>query len=146
MSAFSDIPIRSNADTSLVDASWWNTIRAALISAFPGGGKKVTGSEADPIEITAAGGITAAGSDDEVHFIEGSGGAVEITADPPISAGARAGDRLTLIGQDNTNTVTIDLGAGPCVLGQDCILECIYTGSKWLERSRSMVASGGGGF
>ena len=35
MSLFSSIPIRSNADTGLVDASWWNTIRTALI-AFAG--------------------------------------------------------------------------------------------------------------
>lgn len=32
MSVFSDIPIRSNSDTGLVDASWWNTIRTALIA------------------------------------------------------------------------------------------------------------------
>lgn len=32
MSVFSSIPIRSNSDTGLVDASWWNTIRSALIS------------------------------------------------------------------------------------------------------------------
>jgi len=36
VSLFSDIPIRSNADTGLVDASWWNTIRTALI-AYAGG-------------------------------------------------------------------------------------------------------------
>lgn len=34
MSIFSDIPIRSNADTGLVTAAWWNTIRTALIGAF----------------------------------------------------------------------------------------------------------------
>lgn len=32
MSVFSDIPVRSNSDTGLVDAGWWNTIRTALIS------------------------------------------------------------------------------------------------------------------
>lgn len=37
MSLFSAIPVRSNADTGTVDASWWNTIRTALI-AFAGGG------------------------------------------------------------------------------------------------------------
>lgn len=31
MSIFSSIPVRSNGDT--VDASWWNTIRTALINA-----------------------------------------------------------------------------------------------------------------
>ncbi len=34
---FSSIPIRSNANTGLVDASWWNTIRTALIN-FMGAG------------------------------------------------------------------------------------------------------------
>lgn len=37
MSIFSDIPIRSNADTGLVNASWWNAIRSALI-AYAGSG------------------------------------------------------------------------------------------------------------
>lgn len=34
MSVFSSIPVRSNADRGTVDASWWNTIRTALITAF----------------------------------------------------------------------------------------------------------------
>lgn len=34
---FENIPIRSNADsTDYVDAGWWNVIRTALLSAFPG--------------------------------------------------------------------------------------------------------------
>lgn len=35
---FSNIPVRSNADTGLVDASWWNTIRTSLVSFFSAGG------------------------------------------------------------------------------------------------------------
>ncbi len=35
---FSNIPVRSNADTGMVDASWWNTIRTALIAYFGSGG------------------------------------------------------------------------------------------------------------
>lgn len=31
---FEGIPLRSNADTGYVDASWWNTIRAYLINYF----------------------------------------------------------------------------------------------------------------
>lgn len=38
MGVFDAIPVRSNADTGLVDASWWNTIRTALVSAFGSGG------------------------------------------------------------------------------------------------------------
>lgn len=37
MSVFSSIPVRSNADRGTVDASWWNTIRTALI-AYAGAG------------------------------------------------------------------------------------------------------------
>lgn len=36
MGLFEDIPVRSNFDTAYVEASWWNTIRTALVSAFPG--------------------------------------------------------------------------------------------------------------
>lgn len=35
---FSNIPVRSNADTGMVDASWWNTIRTALVAFFGAGG------------------------------------------------------------------------------------------------------------
>lgn len=34
MGLFSGIPVRSNADTGLVTAGWWNDIRTALINAF----------------------------------------------------------------------------------------------------------------
>lgn len=37
MSLFSDIPIRTNSNTDVVFASWWNTIRSKLIQ-FAGGG------------------------------------------------------------------------------------------------------------
>jgi hypothetical protein len=40
MSLFSSIPIRTNAKTDVVDASWWNTIRSKLIEYF---GEGVTG-------------------------------------------------------------------------------------------------------
>lgn len=39
---FSSIPIRSNADTGLVDASWWNTIRTALVNYVGAGGMEET--------------------------------------------------------------------------------------------------------
>jgi hypothetical protein len=34
MGIFDAIPVRSNADTGMVEASWWNTIRTALVNAF----------------------------------------------------------------------------------------------------------------
>lgn len=37
MGLFNSIPVRSNADTGLVTANWWNDIRTALINAFGSG-------------------------------------------------------------------------------------------------------------
>ncbi len=58
MSLFSDIPVRSNADTGLVTASWWNSIRTALVNAFGDGGiiaetqKTIVGTQSSYADIT----------------------------------------------------------------------------------------------
>ena len=77
--------------------------------------------------------------------IQGSGGAVDITADPQMVDGAD-GQIVYLKGDSDTNTVTIDDGAGfqlagaaSFVMGKGDILTVIYdsTDDLWIEISRS---------
>jgi hypothetical protein len=112
--------------------------------------------------ITAAGGITPShsystevsssnslGITPEPSFgscfymqVEGSGGAVDIIANPQIVAGS-TNDKLTLEGMDDTNTILLEDGTGLSLIdGQSFTLGledkiCFrYTGSLWQETSR----------
>jgi hypothetical protein len=57
MGVFDSIPIRNNADTILVDASWWNIIRTALVNYFGSGSTgaaqfTIVDNQATPANIT----------------------------------------------------------------------------------------------
>src|SRR4029079_304424 len=67
--------------------------------------RQVTGSRGTPQNITAAGGIAPAGKWEEVIFVQGNGGAIDITANPQIAAGTVVGQTLMLIGRSSTNTL-----------------------------------------
>ena len=68
----------------------------------------ILGSQASPVLITAAGGLSIpTGSPVVVAYIKGNGGAVVVTALPSIStAGLVVGTQLLVLGTDDTNTVT----------------------------------------
>lgn len=95
--------------------------------------------------ITAAGGITAAMLGYGITRIQGSGGAVDITANPQIADGAD-GQIIRLQGDSDTNTVKFDdgtglqlAGAASCTLGKGDILCLTYDAGDdiWYEISRS---------
>lgn len=86
------------------------------------------------LNITAGGGITPTKTN---TLIQGSGGAVDITANPQIAAGTIAGQILKLTGQSNTNTVKIDNGDGVVLsasitLGDDDKADFIWDGTNWV--------------
>lgn len=104
----------------------------------------VTGSQSSATAIVAATGVTHNNVGNEIIFIAGSGGAVDVTADPQIEAGDNDGDRLMLIGTSDTNTVTLEDGTGlalkgSIVLGADDILELVWSAddSLWYETNRN---------
>lgn len=73
----------------------------------------VTGSWASPSAIVAGTGIAFTGSAWlNTWFIQGSGGAVDISANPQIAAGTTVGQRLLLICTSDTNTVKLETGTG----------------------------------
>ena len=102
----------------------------------------IDGTRASPTAIVAGTGVVFAGtSNSNYHFIEGSGGAVNISANPQITAGTNVGQRLTLIGRNDTNTVTIEDGDGlslngSAVLAADSAIDLVYDGTNWTELAR----------
>lgn len=98
------------------------------------------GTRASPIAITAGGGITPlTGVALQVIYVQGSGGAVNITANPQIVAGDAANQILIVIGCSDTNTVQIDHGDGVVsngsrILGADFVWAAMYNATtKWVE-------------
>lgn len=86
--------------------------------------------------IVAATGITAAMSTNKNYIkVVGSGGAVDITADPQIADGT-VGQILIIQGTDDTNTVKFDNGTGlnmpsSVTLGDTDIVAFIFDGTDW---------------
>ena len=103
----------------------------------------VAGTGIDPLQQSFE---YAQDGDHEEFFmhVAGSGGAVDITADPQIVAGSQ-GQRVTLKGTDDTNTVTLDDGTGlQLILGLSAVLQngdtitLVYDEdtTTWYETSR----------
>lgn len=102
----------------------------------------ISGTNAAPIAIVAGTGVTFSGSAYfNIKFIEGSGGAVNISANPQVAAGSSVGQRLSLISKSATNTVTLEDGDGlslngTWVGGLDSVIALVWNGSVWMEESR----------
>lgn len=122
--------------TSAGNTTITNTASSATLIA--------TGTRAAPIAITAIGGITPAGVQREMIFIQGSGGPVTITANPQIAAGTTVGQELYLVGCSDVNTVTINNGTGlelngACLLENTSTIYLIWTNPNWSEIARNDI-------
>ena len=67
--------------------------------------------------------------------------AVNISANPQVSNGAFVGQALILVGRSDTNTITLEDGDGLSLNGTielflNSVIELIWSGSVWLEKSR----------
>lgn len=103
--------------------------------------KLVTGSRASPTAVVAGTGVVAS-TVNEIKYIQGSGGAVDISANPQISAGTFVGQELTLVGRSDTNTVLLEHGDGlelngSCTLIAGSMIKLVYDGTMWTEESRN---------
>lgn len=94
------------------------------------------------IDIDSSSGITSI-PNSILQIQSQTAGETVISANPRIVAGV-AGQPLWLIGADDIKTVTFQTGNGlklnngqPFTLGKDDVLKLIYTGSFWVEESRS---------
>lgn len=83
-----------------------------------------------------------------VAFVVGNGGAITITASPPITTtGMIVGQELRVCGTSNTNTVTYNNSVnlvlnGSATLGKDQCLNLMYAGTdgtnlSWIETGRN---------
>lgn len=108
----------------------------------------VQGSRQTGTSMSAATAITPALGVKSVVFVVGNGGAVTITASPPITTtGMIVGQELKICGTDNTNTVTYTNSVnlvltGSATLGKDQCLDLMFAGTdgtnlSWIETGRS---------
>jgi hypothetical protein len=96
-------------------------------------------------DVSAGSGITGSMLANKIIRVQGSGGPVTITSDPPIASGTN-GQIIILRGMDETNTVTFDPGAKlklsggySFTLGDHDSLMLSYDGADelWFELARS---------
>lgn len=120
--------------------TWQRMGSANLADVLPA----ITGTRAGPEAIVAGTGIEFEGSNQEnVWFVQGSGGAVTVSANPQISAGNHTGQRLTVFGTSDTNTLTLSHGTGISMLDANVILangdsiQFMWDGTAWAEIGRS---------
>lgn len=110
---------------------------------YAGVAPAITGTRGSPSAVVAGTGIVFAGTGQfNLWFIQGSGGAVDISVNPQIVAGTVIGQQLNLIGRSDTNTVTFEDGTGlslngTAILGEDQVLTLIWDSSAWVELGRS---------
>lgn len=102
----------------------------------------LNGSRGSPLNIAASAGYTFGGNQRELAFIQGSGGAVSVTATNQITNGTDAGQELILMGRSDTNTVGFSNGNnlelnGDIVLGESDSLSLVWDGTNWIELSRN---------
>lgn len=104
---------------------------------------RVTGSKATPTDVVGSSGITpTSGYFEQMIFVQGSGGAVDITANPQIAAGTLKGQVLELIGCDDTKYIKLEHGTGLDMNGSinlalNCAIRFRWDETNWVEVSRS---------
>jgi trimeric autotransporter adhesin len=101
----------------------------------------VTGSASSPTSITTSGITSVAATPRVINFVQGSGGAVTVTANPAIAAGT-IGQEMVVCGESDTNTLSFTNGNGLGLKGDitltlgDC-LTLVYDGTNWQETARN---------
>lgn len=109
------------------------------VGSLAGGGQLFVNT---PQSLSAAGTITISTQNRQAVPISGNGGPVTANTTTAIAAGLN-GYELILIGQDDTNTVTLDETTanltmnGPITLYNGAEISFVYYNTKWIEISRS---------
>jgi hypothetical protein len=98
-------------------------------------------------QITAAGGITVTSprTNIKIRIISSGSGNVTVTKNPAVSAGFD-GQEITVIGEDNTRSVTLNDGNGlklsaSIIIKEHTNLVLIFNAAKslWIEKSRALT-------
>jgi hypothetical protein len=110
--------------------------------SLPASAPGISGTDASPTIVTAAGGVVFSGSAYENYYFLSAASAITISATPQISAATNAGQRLVINSKSATNTITLADGNGlslngTWVGGLDSVLILYWNGnSTWVEISR----------
>jgi len=132
----------TNAETAETNAAASAAAAAASATSVANCIPAITGTRAAPSSIVAGTGIAFTGTKwFNTWFIQGSGGAVDVSANPQIAAATSVGQQLRLIGRDDTNTVQLDDGTGLSLNGSwyafaDSVLGLVWDGTNWVEEYR----------
>lgn len=135
---------------SHIPATGQNVYILFMVEAAPsggggGGGSSLIdahGSQAAPVQVTPASGLTPSTENDQVWFIAPlSGGATPITANPQIAAGTDIGQRLIIKGTSASDYYTFAHGTGldlngPILLTNNQSVTLTWGGTSWTEDSR----------
>lgn len=133
----------SNAQTYAANAAASASAAAASAATALLLSPNIVGTRAAPQNITAGVGIAFSGSYFyNIWFIQGNAANVVVSAIPQIAAGTVVGQRLSLIGRNDSQTVKLADGNGLSLVGDwfafaGSTLALIWDGAVWLEERRT---------
>jgi len=116
----------------------------SLISTGGGGGGTgaytVYGSTGSPVVVSSSG-ISSTSQQRQLYIVKTSSGAVNVTANPQITAGTVVGQELVIMGTSSSNYPIFSNGNGLSLNGtanitDNATLNLIWNGTVWSEQSR----------
>lgn len=124
-----------------VPSNQGGTTKKLTVAQIVAAGHAITGSQASPIaRATITLPIVSAAS--ETQFVVGDSAPLVLGGTPLIQAGTEVGQRLTLVGCDDNNTLTLPEGAGvtlngACILKDGATIALVWGGTTWVEVARN---------
>lgn len=114
---------------------------AGTVTSYASTVPQISGSRGSPTSIVAAAGITPPGGYNQLMYIQGSAGNVDIVSNPQIAAGTNDGELLELRGRNASQKVLIEDGTGLSLngsfnIGADDSITLRWDTSNWVEVSR----------
>lgn len=140
-------PLGSNQVLGTVYDPVNNSLRVTVVAGEGCGGDnrmEITGTRLKPVAVSSTTGIGIEGTCDELQFVKSDGGAISIAANPQIEAGMRVGQRLSIKGTSNSNTILLEDGSGieingNCLIQNGSQIDLMWDGTIWSEESRNDI-------
>lgn len=138
----------STSSVTATELGYVSGVTSSIQSQLDNGASVATfGSTGTPRDVAATGIVSgdshmSTTSTRQIVFVQGDGGAVDVTANPQIEAHTLVGAEMTICGENDTNTLTLETGNGlflngDAILGDNMVLNLVWNGSVWLETGRN---------